>query len=201
MKNKHVGVNFDDRDIPAKNLPKEQIEETNVEKMVKTLQNRNIKYNREYYQKVQRKDKRAIDPDDIHDPRSLYDVEQENIDLKEQFIHQLMTLEQYLRVAQMWYAEQDDDYNPYNNEEQLNDQTNNESSFIAQAAGTVSDDGWVDYADKVNTIPDKVDEVEFDINAFNQSMVGNAILAESGSPFVQRQKSSFVVPKQVKSLN
>ena len=83
MKNKHVGVNFDDRDIPAKNLPKEKIEETNVEKMVKILQNRNIKYNRDYYSKVQRKDKRAIDPDDIHDPRSLYDVERENIDLKE----------------------------------------------------------------------------------------------------------------------
>ena len=49
MKNKHVGVNFDDRDIPAKNLPKEKIEETNVEKMVKILQNRNIKYNRDYY--------------------------------------------------------------------------------------------------------------------------------------------------------
>ena len=46
-----------------------------------------------------------------------------------------------------------------------------------------------------------MDEVEFDINAFNQAMVGNAILADSGSPFIQRQKSSFIVPKQVKSLN
>lgn len=25
MKNKHVGVNFDDRDIPVKNLPKETV--------------------------------------------------------------------------------------------------------------------------------------------------------------------------------
>lgn len=25
MKNKHQGVNFDDRDIPAKNLPKEEV--------------------------------------------------------------------------------------------------------------------------------------------------------------------------------
>lgn len=27
MKNKHVGVNFDDRDIPAKDLPREEVEE------------------------------------------------------------------------------------------------------------------------------------------------------------------------------
>ena len=87
MKNKHVGVNFDDRDIPAKNLPEAPVEETNIEKIVKTLQNKNIKYNKEYYEKVKRKDVRAIDPDDIHDPRSLIDVEQENVDLKEQFIH------------------------------------------------------------------------------------------------------------------
>ena len=93
MKNKHVGVNFDDRDIPAKNLPEAPVEETNIEKIVKTLQNKNIKYNKEYYEKVKRKDVRAIDPDDIHDPRSLIDVEQENVDLKEQFIHQMMTLE------------------------------------------------------------------------------------------------------------
>ena len=88
MKNKHVGVNFDDRDIPAKKLPKEGIEENhNFEGLAKTLQNKNIKYNREYYSNLQRKDIRAIDPDDIHDPRSLTDVEQENVDLKEQFIH------------------------------------------------------------------------------------------------------------------
>ena len=37
MKNKHVGVNFDDRDIPAKSLPKENIEERNFEGIAKTL--------------------------------------------------------------------------------------------------------------------------------------------------------------------
>ena len=88
----------------------------------------------------------------------------------------------------MWYAEQEDDYNPYNNERQ--DSMNLDESSInldmTRAAGTVSDEGWVDYVDQVNTIPDKVDEVEFDINAFNQAMVGNAILADSGSPFIQR---------------
>ena len=55
MKNKHVGVNFDDRDIPAKSLPKEVIEgpkQANLEGIVKTLQNKNIKYNKNYYSKV-----------------------------------------------------------------------------------------------------------------------------------------------------
>ena len=86
MKNKHVGVNFDDRDIPVKSLPGELIEKvknTNLQGVVKTLQNKNIKYNKEYYSAVKRKDMRAVDPDDITDPRSLYDVEQENVDLKE----------------------------------------------------------------------------------------------------------------------
>ena len=42
MKNKHVGVNFDDRDIPAKKLPNEPIaadgeKEKDLEGLVKTL--------------------------------------------------------------------------------------------------------------------------------------------------------------------
>ena len=55
-----------------------------------------------------------MDDTKISDPRSLLDIEQENVDLKEQLIHQMMTLEQYLQVAQMWYAEKEEDYNPYN---------------------------------------------------------------------------------------
>lgn len=49
MKNKHVGVNFDDRDIPAKLLPKENIDgrnSKNLEGLVKTLQAKNLEYNR-----------------------------------------------------------------------------------------------------------------------------------------------------------
>ena len=78
----------------------------------------------------------------------------------------------------MWYAEQEEDYNPYEEEDF-------DESFtkIPQAAGTMSEDGWYDYNDNVNTIPEKVNEVEFDINQFNESMVGKATLAES-SPFV-----------------
>ena len=60
----------------------------------------------------------------------------------------------------------------------------------------MSDDGWVDYAeDQVNNIPDKVEEVEFDIEAFNQSLVANAALATSGENFVGKKKSGFIVPK------
>ena len=90
MKNKHVGVNFDDRDIPQKALPRENVEgpkTRDLEGVVKNLQNKNISYNKNYYQKVERKDLRAIDPDDIDDPRTLNDIEQENLDLKEQMIH------------------------------------------------------------------------------------------------------------------
>lgn len=43
--------------------------------------------------------------DEIEDPRTLNDLEKENIDLKEEMIHQMMTLEQYLGVANMWLAE------------------------------------------------------------------------------------------------
>ena len=99
MKNKHVGVNFDDRDIPAKSLPKEKIvdaKKRDLQGVVKTLQVKNLKYNKKYYQQVQRKDPRAVDEDLIEDPRKLNDIEQENVDLKEQLIHQMMTLEQYL---------------------------------------------------------------------------------------------------------
>ena len=93
MKNRHVGVNFDDRDIPAKQLPEETVveegptEATDVEGLVKSLQRKNVRYNKEYYNSVLRKNPRAISKDEIEDPRSLTDIEQENVDLKEQFIH------------------------------------------------------------------------------------------------------------------
>ena len=50
---------------------------------MKTLQVKNLKYNKKYYQQVQRKDPRAVDEDLIDDPRKLNDIEQENVDLKE----------------------------------------------------------------------------------------------------------------------
>jgi len=55
---------------------------------------------------VERRDPRAIDLDELDDPRTLKDIEQENIELKEQTIHQMLTLEQYLQVAYLWQAEQ-----------------------------------------------------------------------------------------------
>ena len=102
MKNKHVGVNFDDRDIPKKELPKENVEgakKRNFENLAKSLQGKNVKYNKDYYSKVVRRDHRAVDTKEIEDPRALYEIEQENLDLKEQFIHQMMTMEQYFQVA------------------------------------------------------------------------------------------------------
>ena len=90
MKNKHVGVNFDDRDIPAKQLPKENIQtrnSKNLEGLVNSLKNKNLKYNKDYYNRVQRKDKRAVEDDDIDDPRSLDDIQTENVILKEQYMH------------------------------------------------------------------------------------------------------------------
>ena len=83
---------------------------------MKNLQNKNISYNKNYYQKVERKDLRAIDPDDMNDPRTLDDIEQENLDLKEQMIHQMMTLEQYLSVAYLWHAENENGFNPFESE-------------------------------------------------------------------------------------
>ena len=46
---------------------------------------------------------RAIDPDEIEDPRSLNEIEQENLDLKEQFVHSMLTLEEYMNVAELWW--------------------------------------------------------------------------------------------------
>ena len=91
LKNKHVGVNFDDRDIPQKNLPDEEVDapknKAGLASVAKTLQNKNIKYNRDYYSKVARENKRIIDKSDLDDPRTLADIEKENLDLKEQFLH------------------------------------------------------------------------------------------------------------------
>jgi len=39
------------------------------------------------------------------DPRNIHDLEEENISLKEQMIHAMLTLEQYLSVAYMKFNE------------------------------------------------------------------------------------------------
>jgi hypothetical protein len=39
----------------------------------------------------------------LDDPRTITDLERENIALKEQMIHQMVTLEQYLSIAYVWY--------------------------------------------------------------------------------------------------
>ena len=45
-----------------------------LEGVVKTLQNKNIRYNKKYYQTVERKNLRVPDPDEIEDPRNLGDI-------------------------------------------------------------------------------------------------------------------------------
>ena len=40
-----------------------------------------------------RKDLRAADINDIDDPRTLDEIEEENIELKEQYVHQMVTAE------------------------------------------------------------------------------------------------------------
>ena len=93
---------------------------------------------------------RAVDVDDIDDPRALKEIEKENIDLKEQFIRQIMTLEQYFQVAQIWYAEQNEGFNPF-------DGTEEEYAALAEQinAGFFSperpkEDEWADYPAGVN---------------------------------------------------
>ena len=90
IKNKHAGVNFDDRDMPRKYLPKEKLtqrtlngpQKATLESLAVKIHDKSIRYNKEYYETVERADKRAIDTDLIEDPRTLDEIEQENLDLK-----------------------------------------------------------------------------------------------------------------------
>ena len=106
----------------------------------------------------------------------------------------MMTLEQYLQVARMWYAEQHDEFNPFEGDFDI---LNDEGDIIKQGPEyKVADDGWVDYADDgINTIADKQNtEVQFDQNAFNQSQIDMAKLAAVGNQKPAMNQSTFVMP-------
>ena len=67
----------------------------------------------------------------------------------------MMTLEQYLSVAHLWYAEQEANFNPFESQNSqlefldLQNQINNGANYD----GVVAEDGFVDYAqDNINTI-------------------------------------------------
>lgn len=109
LKNRHVGVNFDDRDLPAKKLPAAPLKQGHqgkpLQSVVHALQRKNVRYNQEYYSQVKRRDLRALPDANLEDPRSLAEVEQENVALKEQFLHSLLTLESYYNVALLWHEE------------------------------------------------------------------------------------------------
>lgn len=190
MKNKHVGVNFDDRDIPAKELPGEDVVEHkkmgDLQGVVKKLQNKNIKYNRDYYSQVKRKNMRAVDPKDIDDPRTLGDIERENMDLKEQFLHQMMTLESYMNVAYLWMAEKEEGFNPYESRQEIENLQNevnyasDESPMVQRGGDNMSDSAWADYADMDSTVA-KVEnndrhENKFDYEAYQKGLGEKSIV-------------------------
>ena len=106
----------------------------------------------------------------------------------------MMTLEQYLQVAKMWYAEQNEEFNPFN-DGSMDFMDEEEENRRQGPEYKIADDGWVDYADGVNTIPDKQKtEVQFDQDAFNQSQIDMANLAAAGQQPVVMNQSSFVIP-------
>ena len=72
----------------------------------------------------------GYESDDPEDPRTLKDLEKENIDLKEQMIHQILTLEQYIGVANMWMVE--------NRGGSIFIPNDDEQSHYAQASQTMS---------------------------------------------------------------
>ena len=45
------------------------------------------------------------------------------MDLKDQMIHQMVTLEQYLNVAYMWQEEKEESFNPYEDADSMYNQT------------------------------------------------------------------------------
>ena len=82
-------------------------------------------------------------------------------------MHQMMTLEQYLQVAYIWYAEKQEGYNPFNGSEAEYEELANEINGPLE--DKVADDGWVDYNDNVNTVEGKEDDLKhedkFEIDA------------------------------------
>ena len=97
MKNRHQGVNYDDRHVPNKKLPELSVEQETKGKglanIVKTLQSKNLQYNRKFYSKEAHKyerlkeDELLLAADEMDDPRDFEDIQKENMDLKEQMIH------------------------------------------------------------------------------------------------------------------
>ena len=66
----------------------------------------------------------------------------------------MMTVEEYLAVGYVWQAGKEEGYNPFDHEfADLQNQINFNND------GQVAEDGWVDYADNINTI-EKEEEVE-----------------------------------------
>lgn len=80
---------------------------------------------------------------DLEDPRNIGDLERENIDLKEQMIHQMVTLEQYLSVAYLWFKD-----NPFAFDTSVQD--NQEDNYIDNVQSEYNGSQWHNYDNKSN---------------------------------------------------
>ena len=110
-----------------------------------------------------------------------------------------MTMEQYLQVAQMYYAEQEEGFNPFDGSEE-------EYAKLAvqiNAGFQVTDDGWIDSGEKVNTLQEEEDQerdgVKFDPNLARSAEYRTYKKRRSKSPV--KKTTEFVLPSQVNSLN
>ena len=59
----------------------------------------------------------------------------------------MMTLEQYLQVAYIWFAEKQEEYNPFNSEAMDEEYDELAEQINGPLGDQVADDGWVDYND------------------------------------------------------
>ena len=96
-------------------------------------------------------------------------------------------------MAYLWYAEQEVEFNPFNEEEE---------SLEGKGYGKAAEDGWVDYLDNVSQVDEKEEVVKhgevFDIEEYKK---GLAAAPEFYDETGQKPLQGFIIPKQVKSLN
>lgn len=80
---------------------------------------------------------------DLEDPRNIGDLERENIDLKEQMIHQMVTLEQYLSVAYLWFKD-----NPVSFDQSVQGDYEDANVENGQSEGNDGQSQWHNYDNK-----------------------------------------------------
>ncbi len=123
----------------------------------------------------------------------------------------MMTLESYLTVAHLWYAEQQAGFNPYDGsaEEFLRLQSSindNYQNAETEADGSVvAEDGWIDYAqDNVNTV-EIIEEADKERHGdkFNKEEYEKSLMPkveEAGEVSPRKHGYKFLVPKQIQHV-